>query len=126
MFDRLTMKQNEADDLVFFIRKANQKRGDTEKELKKTRKELQSVEDEKIKEHNIRIEKINSLKADIRQVEQLCNENCGNIRNLADEQKTEYSENSQKVQNKTVEKIKPLEVEWRKHIVKAQFKIKIY
>ena len=54
MFDRLTMKQSEADDLVFFIRKANQKRGDTEMEILKLKKELKLVENEKIKEHNIR------------------------------------------------------------------------
>ena len=68
MFDRLTMKQNEADDLILFIRKANQKRAETESQIKKIKKELQNVEAEKIKEHDIRSVRINTLKAEINQV----------------------------------------------------------
>ena len=84
MFDRLTMKQSEADDQVLFIRKgkktfhwlflvstlfsANQKRVETESQIKKIKEDLANVEQEKNDENEIRSEKIESLKEDIKQV----------------------------------------------------------
>ena len=38
MFDRLTMKQSESDDQVMFIRKSNQKRTETEAQIRKIEK----------------------------------------------------------------------------------------
>ena len=84
MFDRLIMKQSEADDQVLFIRKgkktlyclflisslfsANQKRVETESQIKKIKEDLANVEQEKNDENEIRSEKIESLKEDIKQV----------------------------------------------------------
>merc|ERR1712131_391123 len=82
MFDRLTMKQSEADDQILFIRKANQKRVETESQIKKIKEDLANVEQEKNDENEIRSEKIESLKEDIKH------------------------------------DITPLEIEWRKLIVK--------
>jgi len=118
MFDRLTMKQSEADDQVLFIRKANQKRVETESQIKKIKEDLANVEQEKNDENEIRSEKIESLKEDIKQIEMQCQQNCSNIRAVAEQQKIRYCADSQKVQNKIKDDITPLEIEWRKLIVK--------
>merc|ERR1712147_225347 len=116
MFDRLTMKQSEADDQVLFIRKANQKRVETESQIKKIKEDLANVEQDKNDENEIRSEKIESLKEDIKQIEMQCQQNCSNIRAAADKQKVRYCADSQKVQNKIKDDITPLEIEWRKLI----------
>ena len=119
---------------------ANQKRVETESQIKKIKEDLANVEQEKNDENEIRSEKIESLKEDIKQVfsssrvvfyhfaghltdlffqiEMQCQQNCSNIRAVAEQQKIRYCADSQKVQNKIKDDITPLEIEWRKLIVK--------
>ena len=80
MLERLTMTQNEEEDRILYIRKANQKRKEALAQCEKVRKELQNAKEQRDLEANKRAETIRQLKSDLHQIEQFAEESARRIK----------------------------------------------
>ena len=80
MLERLTMTQNEEEDRILYIRKANQKRKEALARCEKVRKELQNAKEQRDLEANKRAETIRQLKSDLHQIEQFAEESARRIK----------------------------------------------
>ena len=80
MLERLTMTQNEEEDRIMYIRKANQKRKETLQQCEKLEKELTIAQEQRAAEANKRSETIRQLKSDLHQIEQFAEESARRVK----------------------------------------------
>jgi len=114
MLERLTMTQNEEEDRIMYIRKANQKRKETLQQCEKLDKELLIAQEQRTAEANKRAETIRQLKQDLHQIEQFAEESARRVKSEIEKQQQSDIRNSEQKQAKLVNEIKPLKVDHAK------------
>jgi len=117
MLERLTMTQNEEEDRILYIRKANQKRKEALAQCEKVRKELQNAKEQRDLEANKRAETIRQLKSDLHQIEQFAEESARRIKSEIEKQQQSDIRNSEQKQAKLSNEIKPLKTDLQKLIL---------
>jgi len=117
MLERLTMTQNEEEDRILYIRKANQKRKETLQQCEKVQKDLVIAQEQRTAEANKRADTIRQLKADLFQIEQFAEESSRRVKSEIEKQQQSDIRNSEQKQAKLTNEIKPLKVDLRKVIM---------